>query len=602
MIKYKELRWGNVFSYGPNNKINFEASPLTQLVGKNGHGKSSIGLILEEVQFNTNSKGIKKAKVINRYSKEKSYWIELDFDKDGKAYTISTKRTVTSGTVSLVCEGVDISGHTATSTYKSIEEILGYNHKTFAQLVYQGSVSSLEFLTATDTARKKFLIDLLNLGHYSKASDVFKKLASDTNKALDIATAKVNTVTSWINKYKNESLEYSIFVDEPDSPSELTGKLGGLEIALKNIDANNTRIIQNNKYKELLDAIVLEPFEGPAPDRTEYNKKSLEIRDMEKKLAEGKSLTAKGECLTTKCPHCSQDMDNSLLFNMSKQFETKKSEYEQAISLGKTWIKNFENTEATYLRSQKKAVEYEKYYALYNPTLDNLTLDEKLVREEISSLKLEIASNTAAISKAKELNKLARDRNAKIDVIVKQMAEMRAELSEYTAEVTKLSLELSDYEVLVKAFSTTGLVAYKIECLVKDLESLTNEYLTALADGRFQISFQISSSDKLNVVITDNGNDIDIEALSTGEKARVNVASLLAIRKLMQSLSNSRTNLLILDETTSNLDTNGKEVLVEVLLAEESLNTIIVSHDFTHPLLEKISVIKVNNISSLEYL
>ena len=68
----------------------------------------------------------------------------------------------------------------------------------------------------------------------------------------------------------------------------------------------------------------------------------------------------------------------------------------------------------------------------------------------------------------------------------------------------------------------------------------------------------------------------------------------------MQSLSNSRINLLILDETISNLDTYGKERLIEVLLNESHLNTFIVSHDFTHPLLEKVHVIKTKNISRIE--
>jgi len=102
------------------------------------------------------------------------------------------------------------------------------------------------------------------------------------------------------------------------------------------------------------------------------------------------------------------------------------------------------------------------------------------------------------------------------------------------------------------------------------------------------------------VVITDNGRDIDITALSSGELARVNASALLAIRKLMQSLSSSRINLLILDETVSSLDTLGKERLVEVLLAEESLNTILVAHDYTHPLLEKVEVIKEDNISRFD--
>jgi DNA repair exonuclease SbcCD ATPase subunit len=121
-----------------------------------------------------------------------------------------------------------------------------------------------------------------------------------------------------------------------------------------------------------------------------------------------------------------------------------------------------------------------------------------------------------------------------------------------------------------------------------------------MADGRFQLGFQINSSDKLNVVITDNGQDVEMAALSSGERARVNIAALLAIRKLMQGLSNTKTNLLVLDETIENLDSEGKERLIEVLLAEEGLNTFLISHGFSHPLLEKISVVKRNNISRIE--
>jgi DNA repair exonuclease SbcCD ATPase subunit len=135
--------------------------------------------------------------------------------------------------------------------------------------------------------------------------------------------------------------------------------------------------------------------------------------------------------------------------------------------------------------------------------------------------------------------------------------------------------------------------------LVKDLEDLTNVYLTDMSDGRFQLGFEVNSSDKLNVVITDNGTDIDIAALSTGERARVNIATLLAIRKLMQSLSSTKTNLLILDETVENLDSEGKEKLIEILVNEPDLNTFLISHGFSHPLLEKLHIVKTNNISRI---
>ena len=71
--------------------------------------------------------------------------------------------------------GEDISSHTASNTYKTLGEILGIDFKTFTQLVYQNTNASLQFLTATDTNRKKFLIDLLKFDDYVTFFDVFKE-------------------------------------------------------------------------------------------------------------------------------------------------------------------------------------------------------------------------------------------------------------------------------------------------------------------------------------------------------------------------------------------------------------------------------------------
>lgn len=600
MIIYKELRWANAFSYGPRNVLKLDGNSLTQLVGKNGFGKSSIALILEEVQFNTNSKGIKKGNILNRYTKDKAYWIELDFEKDGSIYTIKTARTNTTSTVSLTCNGTDISSHTATGTYKNIEAILGYDHKTFSQIVYQSSVASLEFLTATDTARKKFLIDLLNLSKYTSANTLFKELASSVSKVVDIEGAKVKTITDWLAKYEKENLNPLPIVPEPDSPTDLIAKATDVQSKINNASATNKAIENNNTYKKMLDSIVLEPWSGPKPDQEAYFQHKSELLTAQRKLKEGRALAAKGTCRVLKCPTCSQDIDNSTHFNIAEQFKETEAALLAEIQKLTSNISAYEHLAKLYDNSVSKANEFEKYQALYNPKLPTELLNENELLTQFRAMKKEILAVEEAISIAKSLNKKAAEHNAKVEVIKSQILEMRAELEGHTKKLAEATEELANLQVLVKAFSTTGLLAYKIECLVKDLEVLTNEYLAEMADGRFQLAFQISSSDKLNVVITDNGNETDLNALSMGEKARVNIAALLAIRKLMQSLSNSRTNLLFLDETISNLDAEGKDKLVEVLLAEESLNTFVVSHDFTHPLLEKINVVKENNISRLE--
>ena len=600
MITFKQLRWGNAFSYGLDNIIQLDNSPLTQIVGKNGHGKSSIALVIEEVLYNQNSKKIKKADVLNRYTKDKNYTIELDFDKDGVAYEVKTSRTATASTVKFLRDGSDISSHTATGTYKTIEQVLGYDHKTFSQIVYQSSVSSLEFLTATDTARKKFLIELLNLGVYTRAADVFKTLATDASKLVDTTQAKITTVRSWLTKYEKEDLTLKELEAELDAPVSITAEITLKTNELVNIDATNKKIANNNKYKELMSAIVVGTAPTAAPLATHVTDLKVQLAGFQKELKEGKALAAKCDGPTSTCSTCTQLIDNSTMYNMVKQFEFSKLILEDNITKLTKEIKDAETSAKVYETYSDKILEVEKYSALIDPKLQALLLDKAELTTDIAVLQASVDAINTAITKTRAKNKLITEHNSKAKVISDQMQDMQTELAELSATLVKYTIDLVNLQVLVKAFSTTGLVAYKIECLVKDLESITNEYLSELADGRFQLSFKIAASDKLNVVITDNGRDVDIIALSSGERARVNVATLLAIRKLMQSLSNSRTNLLILDETVENLDAEGKERLIEILLKEENLNTFLISHGFSHPLLEKLSVVKDKNISRIE--
>lgn len=598
MITFKEIRWGNAFSYGPSNLIKLDAGPLTQIVGKNGHGKSSIALIIEEVLFNQNSKKIKKADILNRYTKDKNYFIELNFNKDGIEYEVITTRTATSSTIKLLRDKVDISSHTATGTYKTIENVLGFDHKTFSQIVYQSSVSSLEFLTATDTARKKFLIELLNLTVYTRAADVFKEQASGVNKNVDALQAKVSTVRAWLTKYTNEDLSIRELEEDVAAPVELVSEVTLKANELDNIETTNKRIINNNKYKELLDSVVVGVI--PSAQVVDITDLKVQLATLQKQLKDGKALAARCDGPTSTCVTCTQAIDNSTMYAMVKQFEFVKLVLEGNIADITAKILANDQLTKSWKAYNDKVLEVEKYHALYDPTVSSEVLDGNVLSADIVALQKRIAKINSEIDRIKIANKKVTDHNSKVAVISAQMADMRDELAVHSEELIAKTKELSNLQVLVKAFSTTGLVAYKIECLVKDLEELTNQYLNELSDGRFQLSFKVSSSDKLNVIITDNSHDVDIIALSSGERARVNVATLLAIRKLMQTLSNSRTNLLILDETVENLDAEGKEKLIEVLLMEENLNTFLISHGFSHPLLEKLQVVKEKNISRIE--
>jgi len=609
MITLKTLRWSNAFSYGKDNVVSFVDSPLTQLVGKNGHGKSSVALILEEVLFNKNSKGIKKADILNRYIKDKSYTIELDFDKDGVDYQIKSTRGTTQG-VKLYKSGNDISAHTATATYKMIEDVLGFDHKTFAQIVYQSSASSLEFLTAPDTARKKFLIELLNLGKYTRAQETFKEVAQELSREISVVESQIKTVNSWLDKYGSTDLTHRDYVEVPVVKDDLISGQAEITNKLTNLDQTNRKITNNNTYKQVQSGLKLFPV-PPEPVVEDLTaKKAVFVKEQvenNKIIKDSQAFIKKMHGLSGTCPTCLQAIDGSKIAALLAEQEELQKQATEKLEEVNAALDNYKKQEtkmAAEVSEWNKAIkskeEWEKYHSLIDTTLPEDILDKHDLQRQFDELQNKITELKAAITKAEKHNREAEAHNAKVEIVSNQLVEMNEDLEKHSGVLHELSEKMGLINILTKTFSTTGLVAYKIECLVKDLEELTNKYLVDLSDGRFQIAFRISSSDKLNVVITDNSKDIDILALSGGERARVNVATLLAIRKLMQSLSSSRINLLILDETVETLDVDGKERLVEVLLKEEYLNTFLVSHGFTHPLLEKIHVVKKNNISQIE--
>ena len=303
------------------------------------------------------------------------------------------------------------------------------------------------------------------------------------------------------------------------------------------------------------------------------------------------------ENLENVCPTCEQSVTEDFKKkHISEEEEKVKIEQDKHTNIQKK-IKEIQENNENFAIKTRKQKEWEELYRSVDSTLPTVLVDEEVLKVRITNIRNTIATQKNEIDVLQRENEARSAYNAKIEVITEQTAEFEKQLEEVVSRYNVLGIKKGNLEILKKAFSTNGLIAYKIENLVKELEELTSEYLAELSDGRFTLNFAVNN-DKLNVEITDNGNVVDILALSSGELARVNTATLLAIRKLMSSLSSSRINVLFLDEVMTVLDEVGKEKLVEVLL-EEELNTYLVNHGWSHPLLEKVEVIKSSSISRL---
>jgi len=597
MITLQTLRWDNCFSYGSGNELHLDGSTVTQILGTNGMGKSSIPLIIEEALYNKNSKGIKKADIPNRYVNN-GYNIYLSFKKDTDRYEITINRK-TNIKVKLEKNGADISSHTATNTYKTLQEILGVDFKTFSQLVYQNTNASLQFLTATDANRKKFLIDLLHLEKYVELFEVFKSASREVTNTSTTIAGKLATVERWLETNKLDDTSILPMLDLEIDTSKDEKALSSLMVEIENISEKNKKIQQNNQYKTLLDQIDLQAISSSTATQIEsYDELQSELGSV-KAVAAGAQRTLKqlGDIRDT-CPTCEQPIDSSVEKAMKATEEAKYEDAKGRLTDLQQQIVKIKANNVEVERNRKAQKDWEELYHAHDQSLPTRLLDKGELETELASVQSRLQEAKKQLAENAAENERRTKLNTRIQVIQEQTDEFLQQQTEYEGKLTgnqKLETEL---DILKKSFSTNGLLAYKIENLVGELEELANTYLAELSDGRFTLEFVVSN-DKLNVQITDNGNIVDILALSSGELARVNTATLIAIRKLMSSISKSKINILFLDEVISVLDDVGKERLVEVLLRED-LNTYLVSHGWSHPLLEKIEVVKDGNISGLE--
>ena len=597
MITLKRLQWDNCFSYVEGNDLILDDNSVTQIIGTNGMGKSSIPLIIEEALYNKNSKGIKKADIPNRYIND-GYKIVLTFTKEEDVYSVSINRK-TSIKVKLERNGEDISSHTATNTYKTMQDIIGVDFKTFSQLVYQNTNASLQFLTATDTNRKKFLIDLLHLENYVELFDIFKEASRVVSSEITGIQAKIDTIEKWLADNKLSDTTILPMLDLEIDTEEDEKTLSFLQKEIENISEKNKKISKNNHFKDALQQINIQEAQQCTIEGIEsYDHLQAELGELKATLTGSQRLIAKLDKLGDHCPTCEQDVDPEFIRSL-KDLETRKLvEAEDKSGKIEREIQQIKKSNTEFERCRKIERDWLDLFRSIDKSLPNLPLDKGELEGKLEDVRANLLLAKDHISSTARENERRTKQNTRIQVIQEQTDNFLQERGEISEVLDKQQALVSNLEILKKAFSTNGLLAYKIENLVKELEELANTYLGELSDGRFTLEFVVSN-DKLNVQVTDNGKIVDILALSSGELARVNTATLIAIRKLMSSISKSRLNILFLDEVIAVLDDAGREKLVEVLLGED-LNTYVVSHGWTHPLLEKIEVVKDGNVSKLE--
>ena len=604
-VVLKSLHWSNMFSYGANNSLQLNANKVTQLSAPNGVGKSSIALIIQELLYNKNVKGLKKADILNKYSNAKTWEATIVFSVDEDEYKLTSKRQGAITKVSIIKNNIDVSEHKVLDTYKELSSIIGRDFETFSQLTYQSSTDVLEFLKATDTNRKKFLVSLFNLSKYLDIGENLKTTISKREKDLAVKSGELKTVDQFLQHIIPEkaALKEIPIVDHslPNQIDSLQSSITEQKNACSSIDKNNLYIDERSKLKFEMGMECPSLAEGVV-EAVEKLKKLISSKESNITKAKKDMLSLD---TSDNCYACKQSIDNSRSKQLSEELRLEIEDLSAEVAAYKIELVNtvkiitdYDKRKAAYEINQRCIDRFTQVSQLIDPKIPTSYPDYNEIASKLKGIKTIYEYQIKAYEETIKYNDSVKIRNAKIDGLKEQIIEFKARQELIKNDILNIQEELASLTILRKAFSTSGIVAYKLENVAKQLEDGVNNYLTTLSDGQFQIIFRLTG-DKLNIVVVNNGEEVSIDSLSGGEFSRVQTSVLLAVRNTLSKIGGKNINLLFLDEVMSVLDDNGKEKLFEVLLQETDLNVFLISHEYTHPLIPKIEIEKTNNISAI---
>ncbi len=167
---------------------------------------------------------------------------------------------------------------------------------------------------------------------------------------------------------------------------------------------------------------------------------------------------------------------------------------------------------------------------------------------------------------------------------------LRIRKSDYASQRETLSLEISRYKKLERAFGKDGVPALLIEQALPEIEEKANDLLDRLSNGQMSIRFVTQAAYKdskrddmketLDIQISDSAGVRDYEMFSGGEAFRVNFAIRLALSKALSQRKGARLQTLIIDEGFGSQDAQGRQRLIEAInqVKEDFAKILVITH------------------------
>ena len=521
-MKLKKISWKNFKSYSnAMTELVFNNDPsLNLIVGTNGTGKSSIADCIIYALYGKID-GTNNSDIPNRINK--NFYVKIELDCNGHEVIVERGLAPSLFTVTIDGSVVDTAGK------NNVQAMLEENYYKIPYSIFKNililSINDFKSLVDLNPADKRNIIDkIFGFTEYNLMMKLVKEDVKLLDSSVNSNEGSLKTSTINIEKYEQQLQELKNNEVSQEEIDELTEKINEAK-ALKATNEENIKKLDEVRKK--LDKQTTE--------------KNMDIRDLKRKIEDNKKKIKLID--SKKCPTCGSSLDTDEFHKERERLVLENESCEATIAELTSIINDLSN--------KMRAVDSKK-----NVFVD--AINKSKLMDLASDLKYKISlkkNNSQPLLNLKE----------SLDKQIIQLNEERELLSKRKMV----------YDCVMQILGDGGIKEYIASKYIPTINQIISEMMEFMG-----INYNVVFDKTFKATITSNGYNVTYNSLSTGEKKRIDFATVVSFIKLLK-LQMGEMNLLFLDEMLASIDINGVSDMMSILKdlsVELNMNIYLIHH------------------------
>lgn len=548
MIRFKKIKYKNFLSVGENPvEINLDTGTKTLIVGRNGHGKSSMICAISFALFGKSLRKVNRNQLINSVN-GKGLLTEIVFETDGGKNTYRVVRGIKPTIFEIYKNDELINQESHVRDYQRWLEcnILKFSHRTFHQVAVLGSGNFTPFMQLPTYQRRQVVEDLLNIHIFSKMSVILKDRATTLRNRMTVTSMEIKGNEDKLRLQKKHIQKLkdirSKMLDDSNLEQEsirqkINDNLAQIKTPLEDLEKNVK-----------LNAEVAAPL---IEEKESISESLLVLRRDRQSIDNDISFFSENEV----CPKCNSKLTKAHRDRHLKKFRSDLQKIEDDIT-NKTSVKEDLEKKLDVLYDENKQIATEM------EEVNRLLRENSYLQNSLEKL-IEKSTDTNDIQKDIDEERKHIDETSDMLLAHRKEYDQQRTISKYVSELAEL---LKD----------TGIKSRIIAHYLPIMNKCINHYLETLD---FFVSFSLNENFEESIR-SRHRDDFSYDSFSEGEKLRIDMSILFAWRQIARLKNSLNTNLLIMDEIgDSSLDNDGIDNLIKILeTLDPDTSVFVISH------------------------